>query len=244
MRGPEARHVGAFRQRRGRRQGGQPPARHCCRGLGQNGIGVPTAAPQREPRHSGCLGGKLQSPRGGQAQLSANLPDHSCQSRRAQPLLHGEQHCLRVAGFGIHHAMGCQTYAGESGCEQVGSLQHPEHVAAHPGEPACNEQRCRGAVLHLGAGADNLMQRAARQAATGKMPVDHRYAECCYRFLPPGRPPFQPRNASAKRCKRVVLNAGGGTRGHLEHIKNMAALAKPPLSPSSRGQCLTNAILL
>jgi len=171
---------------------------------------MPTAAPLREPRHPGCLGGKLQPARGGQAQFSADLADHGGQFGMAQPLLHSEQHCIRVAGFGIHHAMGYQTYAGKSGGEQVGSLQHPEHVAAHPGEPSCDEQRCRGAVLHLGASTGNLMQRAARQAASGKMPVDRRYSECCHRFLAPGRPPFQPRDASAKCCKPVVLDAGLG----------------------------------
>jgi len=138
---------------------------------------MPTAAPQREPRHPGCLGGKLQPARGGQAQFPADLADHGGQSGMAQPLLHGEQHCIRVAGFGIHHAMGCQTYAGKSGGEQVGSLQYPEHVAAHPGQPAGDEQRCRGGVLRLGAGAGNLVQRAARQATTEKVPVDRRYTE-------------------------------------------------------------------
>jgi hypothetical protein len=177
VRGPEARHVGAFGQRRRRRQGGQPPACQGCRGLGQDGIVKPAAAPQREPRHPGCLGGKLQSARGSQAQFSADLADHGSQSGVAQPFLHGEQHCIRVAGFGIHHAMGSQTHAGKSGGEQVGSLQHPEHVAAHPGQPAGGEQRCRGGVLRLGAGAGNLVQCAARQAATGKMLVDRRYAE-------------------------------------------------------------------
>jgi len=62
------------------------------------------------------------------------------------------------------------------------------------------------------------VQRAARQAATGKMPVDRRYAERCHRPLPPGRPPLQPRDASAKRCKLVVLKAGLSARGHPEHI--------------------------
>jgi len=110
---------------------------------------MPTATSEREPRHPGCLGGKLQPARGGQTQLSANLAHHGGQSGMTQPLLHGEQHCIRVAGFGIHHAVGGQTHAGESGSEQVGSLQHPEHVATPPGEPAGDEQRCRGAVLHF-----------------------------------------------------------------------------------------------
>ena len=145
----------------------------------------------------------------------------------AQPLLHGEQHGIRVAGFGIHHAVGRQTHPGESRSEQVGSLQHPEHVTAHPGEPAGDEQRCRGAVLHLRAGAGNLMQRAAPQATTGKMPVDCRYAECCHRSLPPRRSPLQPRDASAKRGELVVLSAGLVARRHPEHIKNVAGPAKP-----------------
>jgi hypothetical protein len=145
----------------------------------------------------------------------------------AQPLLHGEQHGIRVASFGIHHAMGRQTHPGESGSEQVGSLQHPEYMAAHPGEPAGDEQRSRGAVLHLRASAGNLMQRATRQAAIGKMPIDCRYAECCHRSLPPRRSLLQPRDASAKRGELVVLNAGLVVRRHSEHIKNMRGLAKP-----------------
>jgi hypothetical protein len=131
-----------------------------------------TATSEREPRHPRCLSGKLQPARGGQAQLSTDFAHHGNQSWMAQPLLHGEQHRIRVAGFGIHHAMGCQTHAGKSGSKQVGSFQHPKHVATHPGEPAGDEQRCRAAVLHLGPSAGNFVQRATRKAATRKMPVD------------------------------------------------------------------------
>ncbi len=103
--------------------------------------------------------------------------------------------------------MGRQTHAGKSGGEQVGSLQYPQHVAPHPGEPAGNEQRRRGAVLCLRPGAGNLMQRATRQAAT-KMLVNRRYAERCHWPLPPCRSPLQPRDAGAKRCELLVLDAG------------------------------------
>ncbi len=169
---------------------------------------MPAAASEHEPRHSGCLGSKLQPARGGQAQFSADFAHHGGQSGMAQPFLHGEQHCIRLASFGIHHAMGRQTHAGESGSEQVGSHQHPQHVAPHPGEPAGNEQRRRGAVLCLRPGAGNLMQRATRQATTGKMSVNRRYVERCHRPLPPRRSLLQPRDASAKRCELLVLDAG------------------------------------
>jgi hypothetical protein len=122
---------------------------------------VPTAAPQRDCCHPGCLGGELQPARGSQAQFSADFADHRRQPGMAQPLLHGEQHRIRVAGFGVHHPMGRQTHARQSGSEQVGSSQHPEHMTTHPGEPAGNEQRCCGAVLCLWPGAGNLVERAA-----------------------------------------------------------------------------------
>ena len=203
---------------------------------------MPTAAPQREPRHPGGLGGELQSARGGQAQLSADLANHGGQSGMAQAFFHGEQNCIQAAGFGIHHTLGGQTHPGESGGEQVGSLQHPEHVAAQPSEPAGDEQCGRGAVLRLWATAGNLVQRTTRQAASRKVAVDCRDAECCRRSLTPGRSLLQPRNASAKCCKLVVLDAGVGDRGHPEHIKNTTAPAKSPLVHLA--QCLTKAILL
>lgn len=120
--------------------------------------------------HPGLFGGKLQPPGGDEADAAGGFADHCGKPAMAQPFLHHREHVLPC--LGEDQPIGPQANSGETGREQIGLAQHPQHRTIEPGEKAGNEQRGRGAVFGIRADGRCLVQGMTGQPPARQRDVD------------------------------------------------------------------------
>ena len=155
--------------------GGNAPARD--RGIGADEVGLAiTGAAEQEGGDARCLGGELKPARGGQADAAGQLGDDSGKTAMTQAVLHDEKR-LAATRLGVDHTVWMQAGGGKAGCENVALFNHPEHLAFDAGEDAGGEHGGGSAVLDVGAGAGDLVQRATGQATAGQSGVEIGEAE-------------------------------------------------------------------
>ena len=171
----QARYVRRFRDRGRGRLGGNAPARDRRVGADEIGLAVAGAAEQQGGDARG-LGGELQPARSGQADPAGELGDDAGETAMTQPVLHDEER-LAAAGLGVDDTVRMQAGGGEARGEDVALLDHPEHLAVDAREDAGGEHGGGSAVLDVGAGAGDLVQRAAGKAAAGQSGVEVGHAE-------------------------------------------------------------------
>ncbi len=92
----------------------------------------------------------------------------------AQPLLHGLQHSIGLAGFGVDDTVRVQAGSGQARREQICSFRDPEDRATAAGQDAGDKQDRGGTMLRVRTGAGNLMQRTERDPAVRQGGVDGR----------------------------------------------------------------------
>ena len=80
-----------------------------------------------------------------------------------EAFLHRCQHVF--AGFDEDQAGRVQADAGEAGGEQIRPFLHPQHRPLQPRQRPGEEQRRRGTMLGIRAGAGNFVQAAQKQRA-------------------------------------------------------------------------------
>ena len=181
---------------------------------------MPPAAPQGEGGHGGSFRGELQPAGVGQAEAAGDFPHHAGQTGVVQAFLHALQHPCRLAGLGVDHPVRMQADAGQTGGEQVGMLHRPQHRATQPNQQAGDEQRGGRTVLHVRAGAHNLVQRAQRQAAFRQAGVDRR----------------QQRQRGSAAGMRAALDAGDARTQGMQGLRLGVCLVHLSTRPSFGGQ--------
>jgi hypothetical protein len=104
-----------------------------------------------------------------------HLAHHGRQTPMAQPFLHHQEHgfaSFGAAGLGDDDPIWMQSDRCQSGCKQIGPVDHPQHCAFHSCRHSRHEQAGSCAMLHLWAGCGNFMQAAKTESTSRQMTVD------------------------------------------------------------------------
>ena len=130
------------------------------------------------------LGGELQTAAGDHRQM-ANLADHSGKPRGrtgAQPFLDGPQDLVVAPRPDQHEAAGIEAVRQQARSVQIRPPEAPQHrrfspQRVKPGEDAGGKPGCRGGVLFVATGTEDLVYGAERQPALRQSAVDRRHAK-------------------------------------------------------------------
>ena len=136
-------------------------------------------ATQHEGGDAGILGGKLQPPARRQVEL-CDLAYRGGEAGMTQRLLQSPENLGIRGRLSDEHATRLKPDGGEAGGVKVGNTPAPEHRPAEASEQARDEQRRRRAEAAVSAAADNLVQRAAGEAAQWQSSIDRGHVEGQY----------------------------------------------------------------
>lgn len=190
------------------------------------------AAAQREAGHAPRLRRELQAARGGQAEAARgrDLAHGGADPARAKRLLQHHQHALGRPGLGIDHPVRIEADGGErggmGGREQARIGECPDDRTPRAGECAGGEQGGEGGVFGIRPAARDLMQRAAREAASGQMGVDRGAQGQRAGRMRPVRCAFEARDLLAEvgeRHGKNILRTNTPTRGLQSSSRRFAA---------------------
>ncbi len=151
-------------------QRSDPPSGEGGGRFAMRGIVERLAAGDQHGHHPGLFGGKLQPPGGNETDAAGGFADHRGKPAMAQPFLHHREHIL--PGLGEDQPIGPQANSGETGREQIGLAQHPQHRTIEPGKKAGDEQRGRGAMFGIRPGGRCFVQGMVGQPPSGQRNVD------------------------------------------------------------------------
>lgn len=138
--------------------------------------------PQHKGGEAGLLGGELQ-PTARHHRQAADLADHGGDAPRnitgrVQPLLHRPQDVVVARRADQHETAGIEPPGGEARPVKIAPPEAPQHGAGAqpPDDPGGKPGGDRG-ILLVGAGAEDLVQRAQCQSAARQGAVERRDPE-------------------------------------------------------------------